>query len=121
MGSPPSCCAQPCGTACCGGGQVCDPATERCQTPAGCEDGVVINCQEVCEEAINQAINQCNARGGVLEDIDVAGCLASCQCMLTAIPNLGACFERPQCPGCEDLQSVVEGCGQAQAICRVGE
>lgn len=121
VGTPGSCCASPCGDRCCGAGEVCDPSTERCVRPAGCDDGPTLDCPTLCNESVAEAERRCAAMGGVLENVDLAGCVAGCQCIFEALPNFSACLLDPSCPGCEDAEAVVDGCQQAQAVCRIEE
>ena len=140
------CCGNPCGSACCGSTEVCIEATLTCcEVPCGseccdpdqvcragrfcdypldpnpgsdfCENPPAIDCAVVCEEAIAVAIADCAEMGGTLGPVNIAECIAACQCRLEVFPGLAACYDDPTCPGCTNPPAELQNCASPSVAC----
>jgi len=118
IGMPPMCCDNPCGDECCAKGQTCNQDTNTCETPQGCDDTTPLNCNQLCQQLLAQFQAECAQKGGTVENPDISICLGACQCLMSKVPNIGACFKNPSCPQCANLESVQSEC-PGEYVCKI--
>jgi len=83
-----------------------------------CDDTTPLNCNQVCQQALAEIQAKCAQMGGTIENPDISICLGACQCLMSKVPNIGACFKNPSCPQCANLESLASE-SPGEYVCKI--